>query len=1201
MRLKKLELLGFKSFADKTIIAFDQGVTCIVGPNGCGKSNVSDAIRWVLGERSAKILRSSSMEDVIFNGTEVRKPLAFAEVSLTIDNNDRGMPIEYNEVTLSRRLYRTGESEYLLNKTVCRLKDIQDLILDTGIGSSSYSMIEQGRIDYILKADPEERRFLIEEAAGIAKYKVKKDESIRKLERTEENLKRLNDIVFEVQKNIQYAERQAKRAERYKQELERLKALEIKRAFFQKQQIEQKKLELAKSFQSKKDELQSLEQKIQTGHQAIEEQESRVRGIGQRCHVKEGERYQVLSLIEKNDQRLQFIRDNRVGLAQQRGQLLQEQDQLKQSLEASSVKKTEIDGLMKSQEEESRVLQTKIAEISQQLQHQESVVQEVRIALEAARREFFEAAQSTTQARNEYHRTKALSENLETQCRREEASGNRFVEQISIWNQKLTDCLQKLEERNADLSCVLSRFQTLQTQREALDQKLTQSRKQAHEARLLVREKESRLLTLTEMEQASWSTFQEFFTETSQQIPGLVRNLKEILKAQAGYEWTIDMALGQFVRSFIAGDVSTARTLIEKLREKKSFTTGILIRGLAPQPRLSEEAQNLYASLGFRPLADFVQAESGYEEILDGVFVAEQFPLDRLEQLLSVSSSASFVSKDGLLLGRDRRFYFWNDLQRSHFLFSREQEIARIRQEQEGLSATALELENASALVAAELETIDSQISSVEARKTELLLAIESQETEKKNIEERLRAFQSEAELTSSEIRTMIQEAADAKTSLEKLQQTLSQREEDEGKFHRLQCQKEKDLEGFLLAREEILNALRQHQAQEEQRQQSLKHLAGSLRLVDQHAQKEQDRLQFLEQGKERIAAKEVELNQEEESCLHLATDHQQSLRAIDVDLELLKKEQGELEAELTAQRHAVDELLQSQKTLQEEEHQISMQQMDYDYQLKNVGDRLAQRYRLNLSELNPAEYAFTEEEMQAAEEIIQSLQNKVDSLGTVNLLAIDEYQEMKQRYDFLLAQQKDLEEARDSLMEAIRKINRTTKELFETTFVQVQENFRQYYQTLFRGGDAKIMLIDEQHPLESGIDIIVRPPGKKLQNMSLLSGGEKALTSVALLFALFKIRPSPFCLLDEVDAPLDEANIDRFLTVLRNFTDTTQFLIITHNRKTIGMGDSLYGVTMEEPGVSKIVSVKVRSGEESLPGEPPVAASEETTDTVTA
>lgn len=1206
MRLKKLELLGFKSFADKTEVLFDHGVTCIVGPNGCGKSNVSDAIRWVLGERSAKLLRGSTMEDVIFNGTEVRKSLAFAEVSLTIDNADRGMPIEYNEVTLTRRLYRTGESEYLLNKTLCRLKDIQDLILDTGIGSSSYSMIEQGRIDYILKADPEERRFLVEEAAGIAKYKVKKDESIRKLERTEDNLKRLRDIVFEVQKNIQYAERQAKRAERYKLELERLKVLEIKRAFHDQRQIEQKKQDLAQSFQSKKEELTALDPKIQGQHLAIEEQESLVRNIGQRCHVKEGERYQALSLIESNEQRLQFIRDKRVELAQQRGQLLQEQDQLKQSIEAGAAKKTEILDQCKSLEAESASMQVRCGEVSQKLQQHEGLIQDTKSALEAARREFFEAAQATTHARNEFHRYKVLSENLDSQRRREESNALRYREQLDVWTEKLKQCLQALESAGTELSVFSNDHEGLENRVRALELELVELRQQGHDARLTLREKESRMRTLAEMEQTGGASYQEFVNEASQQLPGLVRGLKEVLKVQEGYEWAVDIALGRFARSLIAGDAATARQVIERLSAKRSIASGILLRGIGAGVSLPEETLQCYAAFGFRPLSEVVVVEPGYEDsvfpFLRAVFIADQFPLHEMERLIGLSASGEIISKDGLILNASKQLYFWDDQNQAQFLFSRDSEIARIRSEIGSLTAFAEEKEARAGQLAGELAGMRAQAAGFSEKKTGYLLERESWESEKKNIEERLQAFQKELELSASEIAGLGREAEQSRASQDECQAGLAQREQDEKKFGELQSQKEQSLAQLLSERDAILNEVRHSQAQSEQFLQSLRHHQESLRLVEHHTQLDADRLAFLEQGKERIAAKEGELSGEEGTCAQLAGDHQQRLHAVDVELELLHKDQREQEGVLSVQRHALDEMLRVQKALQDEEHQISLQQMDLDYQLRNVGERLLQRYRLNLADLNPQDYVFTEEELQTIEETVAALQSKVDSLGTVNLLAIEEYQELKQRYDFLLAQQKDLEDARDSLMESIRKINQTTKQLFEDTFAQVQETFKQYYQILFCGGEAKIFLIDEAHPLESGIDIVVRPPGKKTQNMSLLSGGEKALTAVALLFALFKIKPSPFCLLDEIDAPLDEANIDRFLTVLRTFLDESQFIIITHNRKTIAMGDSLYGVTMEEPGVSKIVSVKIRSGEESLPGgNATVNAFGQTTDPVSA
>lgn len=1202
MRLKKLELLGFKSFADKTEIAFDKGVTCIVGPNGCGKSNVSDAIRWVLGERSAKLLRGSTMEDVIFNGTQVRKPLAFAEVALTIDNTDRGMPIEYNEVTIARRLYRTGESEYLLNKTVCRLKDIQDLILDTGIGSSSYSMIEQGRIDYILKADPEERRFLIEEAAGIAKYKVKKDESIRKLERTEENLKRLNDIVFEVQKNIQYAERQAKRAEKYKLELERLKTLEIKRAFYSQQQIEQKKQDLIQSFQSKKEELISLEGKIQAAHQFIENQEARVRVIGQRCHVKEGERYQALAHIETNTQKLQFTRDKRVELAQQRGQLLQEQDQLKQSLTASASKKEEIQNLLQSQESEKAIHETQSHEVLSRLQHHDQLIAEAKNILEKTRKEFFEVAQATTHTRNEFHRSKALCENLEIQQRREESNAARRQEQKTAWDEKLRLCLQSLEAKNLELQNLLTSHDALVSKTHGHATEIEKSRKYEQTLQLTLREKESRLAALSELGEAHEGSFPEFLAEVTQEFPNLIRELKEVITIENGFEWAADIALGQFSHSLIAGNMAIIPRLIEKLQKRQSLATGIWVKGTMHPNSIPDEAQDYYRSLGFKPISEVLRVIPEYENVvspfLKNIFIITSFPLSHLESLLQLSTSGDLISQDGLVLSSDRRLYFWDNQNRDVLFSAQKTEIAHIRQEIDSLHAKIQTTVSKTQKLEAEDAMLNAQLENSEKIKTACLLEKESLESEKRNISEQLQVLEKEIQLSASEIENFREETHRGHANQDQLQTQLGQKELDEKKFYEIQSQKEKDLERLSLEREDVTHAMREQKAFAEQCEQKTKHLLESLRLVEYHAEKDQDRLAFLAQGFERIATKEQELNQDEETCGRLAEDYQQRLHGIDVDLEILKKEKQEQEELFTARRHDFDTLLHSQKLLQDEEHQISLQQMDLDYQLKNIAERLIQRYRLNLSELNAQDYIFSDDELQTAEEMITALQHKVDSLGTVNLLAIEEYDELKQRYDFLLAQKKDLEDARDSLMEAIRKINRTTKELFETTFAQVQETFKQYYQILFRGGEARLFLIDEEHPLESGIDIVVRPPGKKLQNMSLLSGGEKALTAVALLFALFKIKPSPFSLLDEVDAPLDEANIDRFLTVLRSFLDESQFIIITHNRKTIAMADSLYGVTMQEPGVSKIVSVKVRS-EEELPLDS--EAADKTTDTVTA
>ncbi|HPW76510.1 MAG: Chromosome partition protein Smc [Candidatus Omnitrophica bacterium ADurb.Bin292] len=1200
MRLKKLEIVGFKSFADKTDIFFDKGVTCIVGPNGCGKSNVSDSIRWVLGERSAKILRGSSMEDVIFNGTEVRKPLAFAEVSLTIDNSDHTLPIEYNDVTIARRLYRTGESEYLLNKTVCRLKDLQDLILDTGIGSSSYSMIEQGRIDYILKADPEERRFLIEEAAGIAKFKAKKDESIRKLERTEDNLKRLNDIVLEVQKNIQYAERQAKRAEKYKVELERLKSLEIKRAFLFQGQIATQTSQLNEKIQFQKNELGRLETVLSESQAQLAQQEISLRDVLDRYQQKESERYGVLSKIETNEQKSQFLREKKIEIAQQRGQVLQEQDQVNQSLGAGQQKKEEMEKLLKTQETDLSSCQDRLTQVQTTLDAHESSIQACKEVLEQCRHDFLEASQATIHTRNEYQRHRSLKENLDQQCKRGESETSRVSAEIAVWDQRLTNVTQLIETNEAEYRSLEQKLSLIETQLSEQTRTRTAQEEKIRQIQLSIKEKDSRLRVLTEVDEHQETSFHDFIAENEAEQQGLVRDLKTVLKVAEGKEWALDIALGHFVRSVIVQDLPTAKTLAEKLKARRSFTTGILLQSFLPSFASLPDAEAMYQSAGFSPLLSFVSPASGWEEavsrILGNIYVAEQFPFQFLEAFLQGDTRAFLITQDGFLFTPDKKIFFWNNTNRMEFAFSRSGEVARIRQEIDQLRLDMTSAEGNLEGVASGQRNLLTEAESSRAKKTELLIARESLETEKKNIKERLAAFQQEMDLTQSELQDMVRESQEIFGKETHLEAELRQKEAEESRVHGIQMEKENELQSLLSERENVLLEVQQVRSQTEQYQQGIHHLQDSMRLIAQHIAKDNDRLVFLGEGLARFDAKDVELAEDESRCHGMAQEYQSQLREVDLSLELLRQEKTEAETRLEQQNQAIHASQEKQKQIQEAQHQISLQIMDLDYQFKNVAERLLQRYRLNLTDLDPQAYPFTPEELQNVEEDIARLQTKVDSLGTVNLLAIEEYQELKQRYDFLVAQKKDLEDARDSLMEAIRKINRTTKQLFEDTFAQVQVTFREYYQTLFRGGDARLTLIDEEHPLDSGIDIVVRPPGKKLQNMSLLSGGEKALTAVALLFALFKIRPSPFCLLDEVDAPLDEANIDRFLAVLRSFVDTTQFLIITHNRKTIAMGDSLYGVTMEEPGVSKIVSVKVRSGDESVPGEDlhPSVATEE-------
>ena len=1197
MRLKKLDLFGFKSFADRTTITFDNGVTCIVGPNGCGKSNISDAMRWVLGERSAKLLRGTKMEDVIFNGTDFRPALAFAEVALTIDNADRGLPIEYSEVTITRRLYRSGESEYYLNKTLCRLKDIQDLILDTGIGSKSYSMIEQGRIDYILRADAEERRYLIEEAAGIAKYKTKKDEAIRKLDRTEDNLKRLNDIIHEIQKNIQYAERQAKRAERYKKELESLKTLEIQYAFFLKNNLAHKKDLLEKKRDLLKSQIEAIEREIRNSQESLSLQEESYKKASDEYQTKEGERYKVLSKIEKNEQKIQFIHQSKLDLAQQKGQIIQEQEQLQKDITSSETQKFNLEKSIEEHKTKKEAVYAGLNKAKETLSGHEENLSKTKGLIEEARKDFFEAVQNATASRNELHRLRATIENIKKQQIKQESNATRYTEEVLSWKAKLDECLITLEGKNCKLEEYNKRHQELLNKKTDIFNNAEELSQNKHKTSLAISQRESRLKTLQEIEKNLEINFDEITQKSKEISSDFIQPFKEAIKIEEGYEWALDIVLGEHVHTLIIENASALKQILDSTQDKKPSTIGFFIKNRA-NLKGNADTFNPYAEHGFKQITDLITVHPDCKDIifsvLGGVYIGEKFPLHNLESLLPLNSGHTLVSRDGILLKDNGCLFVWNNQKRSDLFFTRNKEISELKNEIADLDFKQTEFKKAEEFSVISKEQIESDLGHHEKERTQYLLDVESSEARKSNLEERLKSFHSEVDLAQLEINEAGKETLRLQEVYEKVRENLKHNEALESSRRQNQNEKEKHMEALSRERESFLLDVHKLESESSGWQNEFKHFEESLHMLSLHSQKDQDRLAFLVSGESRLSEKDIELSKEEGSGNEDAKRYENDLQKINLSLELARQKKQEEEEKISAIKSVLQESSRKQKTIEEEEHKISLESIDFSYQDKNIAERLEQKYRVNLGELNPEEYSLDSNDAPEITEKLEKMQSKVESLGTVNLLAIEEYDEFKQRYDFLMSQKKDLDDARETLMDVIRTVNRTTKKLFEETFQSVQEKFREYYQILFRGGDAKLMLIDESHPLDSGIDIIVRPPGKKLQHMSLLSGGEKALTAVALLFALFKIKPSPFCVLDEVDAPLDEANIDRFLTVLRSFVETSQFIIITHNRKTIVMGDSLYGVTMEEAGISKIVSVKVNAGEESTPDEIPEKQAED-------
>lgn len=1186
MRIKKIELIGFKSFADRTEVHLDQGVTCVVGPNGCGKSNISDAIRWVFGERSAKLLRGTCMEDVIFNGTEFRKPMGFAEVSLVMENADRWLPLEYAEVVLTRRLDRSGQSEYFLNRTPCRLRDLLDLILDTGMGSNSYCMMEQGRVDSIINADPQERRFLIEEAAGISKYKVKREEALRKLERTEQNLLRIRDIVNEVQRNIQYAEKQARRAQRYKVQFEELKNLEIAKAFLdlseldrQKGMEEVRKAERTQFLEKLEAELREVLKKEAEESKLLEKILGEETNQAARSFELRSGLNSLLQKREFNQERLRGYRERQIEIEKERELFTLQLAELEKE---TAVKTSEHQESMAEHRSVAGALQQeekRFGETERRYLGEKEMQEKLKSAL-------FETASELVKARNESSHFRTLLETGERGKLRCEETRQKLLNEKQVlekkrWNlqEEAGRIRREWEGEKSEESRLARDLAQIKDERESLE-------KQAGEKSVKLQELDSRRRLLEELEENAEETQRKLLASVKgPRLHGkLIRGLREVLQIEAGYESAVEAVLGAFAQGLVAEDIDTAKGLLQEMAAAHSGPCGIFIQSLVKSNGRSVKRQALSHPQVRHSLEEVVRIQAGFEPLFEplfeNVFVVEEFFHESLAELLDLSREAKLVTKEGILLGPEARIFFRNGrLSPDQGPFRRQAEIHDLRNACQVLELELGNLRLKENKLEKEFLHHQEEEKAAEDKKQEALIRREATGSFLRGLEERQAALEVEIRVLEAEIREIEEETARIANRLGGLDQEICELEKREKELLLRQSEIETALSGLQSKREEQIQIRARLKTLLENHEERVRRGEASDSLVRSRIEKAEERLLHLKAERQELSRRTEAVVLEEETLAQrqetLNTDQKEAERILN-ETRGQKALQDEKRLELLKKSAQFENQL---KELREKLHVQELTQMDLSYRGKNITERIEQSYHVRLKELCREDFLKEGSETAALEEEIRLHKEKVESFGPVNLLAVEEHEELKQRYDFLAGQEKDLNEARESLLEAIRKINRTTKTLFNETFMKAQASFQEYYQILFGGGHAELLLLEPEEknePQEAGVDILVAPPGKKLQPISLLSGGEKALTAIALLFALFRIKPSPLCVLDEVDAPLDEANIDRFLNVLRTFLDSTQFLIVTHNRKTIALGDFLYGVTMQESGVSKIVSVKV-------------------------
>lgn len=1184
MHLKKLELFGFKSFAERTEVVFEKGVTCIVGPNGCGKSNISDAIRWVLGERSAKLLRGTRMEDVIFNGTDFRKPLNLAEVSLTIDNQDSKLPIQYQEVVITRRLHRSGESEYLINRTPCRLKDIQDLILDTGIGSNSYSMIEQGRIDYVLSAESEERRFLIEEAAGISKYKVKKEEAIRKLERTDENLTRLNDIVSEVERNIRYAERQANRAQKHKEELERLKALEVRKAFYKLSSCDQRLAELNQERNRVHASLAELEKTHAFQNVAVRQLDQTLHELENQFFDQEGLRSEAKQKIINAENHEKFCREKIETLKLSAEKALGEIESAQKRFETLE---TEVN--QRSQERSQLLIE--IDSLGLQKNEALLLADQARaaytVSLEAfktAQTSIFDLAQEIAEKRNRLNQTRFEQEALSRTLIAQTESSKKILETIDVLTERL-HILQ--EEQGGHIHQSEQAHQKLNRVRDAKERTgltLSESRLRLDEYKKEKEIHEKEILILTRSsDPAAVDPQKILFSET---VPSnaqtAVKTLLDFIEVEAGYEHAVESVLADSLRAMVTDNLESAAHLIGRLKEAKPPHAIIVIKDRANlNGHLSRKSPIETHPLIEKRLWDVVRVASGYEAIfanlISDVYVVSEVSVSEISPLFSLDPKVKLVTKSGILFDSEFQVVLRNGYSPSaENAWIQRERLEKCRNKVNELSFEIERLTTLSEQQEHEIKARGDEESFLVEERFKVQTTMERTNGIRLGLQEQLKNLQEELKLIQLEEAQNRRELSEGTLIEEKLSSDLNYLEEkeralrsDAGKIDELAQRERTKSEAIEKKQISLETAL-------ELRNSKDKDLSAAIELLNTQALEFHARIQSLAADREHIGSEIETLTSQLEGLGKEKESLHQTLFSRSLELEQTKEKRAQLFAQRDQTVQASNQSSRELDQVRQKLYELNLKEMETTHEIDSIRQDIGARYRLNLAEIDPKPFPLTFEELPKTEEEIERLRSKLEAGGPVNLLAIDEYNELKTRYDFLNAQRNDLIAAKESLLEAIRKINRTTKKLFDETLIRVREGFKEYFRVLFGGGQADLILLDETNPLDSGLDIIARPPGKKMQHVSLLSGGEKAMTAIALLLALFSVKPSPFCVLDEVDAPLDEANNERFLTVLKPFLGTTQFIIVTHSRKTIAMGDSLYGVTMEEAGVSKMVSVRL-------------------------
>ncbi len=1191
MKLKQLDIGGFKSFVDKTTVQFPEGISAVVGPNGCGKSNIVDAIRWVMGEQSIKMLRGKSMEDVIFSGTEKRPPLNMAEVTLTLINDNGNTPEQYrefSEIMVARRLFRSGESVYFINKQPCRLKDIQDLLMGSGVGSRTYAVIEQARITTLIDAGPEERRFFVEEAAGTTRYKSRKNEALRKIERTQQNLVRINDIITEVKRHINSLKRQARKAERYKTYQKEIERLDVGLATFHYKAIGAEICETEALLQSLRDTDLQHGSQLAKLDAAIEEIKQERAAKDRETSEHKAKRYQLQRTIDKLEGDLEHG-------AKDLERLITEAEQLKVETKEIEEKDHDISLECSNLNERSLVLQRHIEEIKETLKQEERTGQalkdrlaELNQTLETDKAELMNLATRKAAYQNTLQNTSqnkaSLGRRLE-HIKKEKGQTGAEVVRLDKGLTKASEHLHALKDNLKEIS------ESLESSNEQLLEKRQDLGQQVRNVQTMEAEKQkirSRHAALKKMDD-NYEWYKEgvraIMRESNSQDPeqtGIHGLVADVIEAEPPYEAAVEAALGETLQYVIVRDQEGGVAAIDYLRtESAGWGSFIPMKGLRPIMDMNT-AVPVRASLpgSLSPLIDHMKVKEAYEDLVESlmghVVVAED-----LKAALALWNKNGYPQ--AVVTGKGERVCSQGILTGGSSGNAASGILAKKREIRE-LGRQLLQLETSTAAAKSKQERLEAETIALETEIQKARQILHQKSQEEMDLEKELYRLREEFKHAQHRLKILDLEAQQIKGEKTDIDRELSGFEEVLSEIsHGIQT-----TESAIAQKSAEIKKVSESLESFSQKVMGMRLELTKLKAEHDNAQNTLRRLRnFQDEAQGKLSYMTTQLKQREQDKIaveqRLARDRDEISRLY-AELKTLEEVLVEMEAEyqtiegiLEENDRALSDVRSAQQQALQKIQQLELKQAERGMRREHLVSRIQESYHRDIesSDHKDDTGGLSVEEIEAS---LARYREQIARMGDVNLAAIQEYETLEERYRFLTGQRDDLVGSIEALRRVIRKINRVSLKQFMKTFRAVNEKLQDVFPGLFEGGTARLVLTDPKKPLESGVSFFVHPPGKKLTRMSLLSGGEKALAAIALVFSLFLIKPSAFCVFDEIDAPLDDANAHRFNDLLRQIGKDSQVIMVTHNKHTMEVANALFGVTMEDKGISKLVSINLET-----------------------